>query len=270
MFAVAAGITALVGGGSDDDATPPERTDVVATVPVATEPDETVPSDTVPSDTVPSETVPSDTEPVENPFDEIGVLLVWTSFDAEPLDELEQQAEIDALVADRTVEAVAHPTRVSTLCAGIPVDVPLELTITWQYAGETIRSDPRSATPPGTGACLTNDGAPLSAGTYQVLATDATEDEVGFATTFVVGATEVLQQFENNTDVDICDIGVAPLDTAFYEVYGSEGGPLGPGELVNIVVASVEQDLRSTECDGENFDSRTFFPNATSTEPLVP
>lgn len=263
------------------DATVPELTldttlpDIVVpetaspvTDPAVTEPASTPPPDTAPPDTVPTETseppatVLTTTPDGSNDLISIPDLLAWTSFSEEPLDAAGKQSEVDTLIADRTVDAVAHPTKVSTICAGVPVNAAIDLTVTWQYLGETVQSDPRNAAPPGAGSCIDNGGDPLPAGSYQVFASTADESEVGYVTTFVIGANVVNQRFVNNTDQDICDIGVGPLDTQYYELFVSTDGAITPGDSIDIEVASVEQDLRATLCDGTDLDAFTFFPSS--------
>jgi len=266
------------------DATAPAETAPPESVPAETVPAETVPAETVPAETVPAETVPAETAPPETAppvaasdggngdsgFTTINGLLAWTSFGEEPLDEAAQQSEIDRLIAERTVDAVAHPTAVSTICAGVPVDVQLDFTITWQYLGETVQSDEQSATPPGVGSCIDNGGEPLGAGSYQVFTANADQTEIGNATTFVIGANSVAQSFVNNTDDDICEIGIAPVDTSYYEFFVSEQGAVGPGEFIIVDIASVEQDLLARRCDGSDIGAFTFVPNAGTDQGLAP
>jgi len=289
----------VVGGGDDSsdspdvdiaitvaitEAPPTAATEPAATEPAATEPDapaETEPDETEPAETEPAETEPTETSPPEStppetePSDEDGFttingLLAWTSFDEEPLDDAAQRRAIDQLIADRTVEAVAHPTAVSTICAGVPVDAPLDFTITWHYLGETVQADERSASPPGVGSCIDNDGEALAAGSYQVFTSNDDGSEIGNATTFVIGADTVAQSFVNNTDDDLCEIGVAPIDTSYYELFVSEDGNIGPGELIIIDIASVEQDLLARRCDGSDVGALTFVPDGASDQALAP
>ncbi len=144
------------------------------------------------------------------------------------------------------------------------------MAITWQFAGETVQSTVAAATSPGVGSCLTNDGDPLAAGSYQVFASNSDLSEVGLVTTFVVGANEIIQSFVNNTDVDICEVGVAPIDTGYYESFVAEGGPLAPGELVDIPIATVEQDLSALFCDGTEAGAFPFVPSAFNEQNLAP
>ena len=248
------------------DSTVAPDTEPPATEPPATETDVDVPVSDPPATDAPATSNP-------DPGDELTTmndLLTWTSFAEDPLDEPAQQAEIDRLIAERTVAAVAHPTRVSTICAGIPVDAAIDLSITWQYSGETVQSDPAAATPPGVGACLDNDGEPLAAGSYQVFASNSDLSEIGFATTFVVGADGITQTFLNNTESGICEVGVAPIDTAYYEFFIVDGGTLAPGELLNIPIATVEQDLAARFCDGTEVGALVFSPSVFDAQNLAP
>lgn len=237
-------------------------------------PDDSESADTTPDGTTATTEITATTAPVDasddDRRDEISRLLAWTSFSETPLDPDAEQIEIARLIADPAVEAVASTGTVSTLCAGLPVDADFDLTITWQYRGVTVQSDAASATPPGVGSCLSNDGAPLDAGSYQVLATNADESDNGFATTFVVGAASVTQLFVNNSDVDICEVAIAPLDTAFYELFQPEDGPLRPGELLVIDVADVDQEVRTGLCSGTDLEPFTFDPSDAREQDLAP
>ncbi len=204
------------------------------------------------------------------PLDSVGQLLAWTSFSSTPLDDAGQQSMIESLISTRQVVAVAHPTAVSAICAGIPVDVDLSFDIVWEFGGDEVSRTPVDAAPPGAGGCIENGDDPLPAGSYQVYALGTAADDVGYATTFVVGANEVAQSFVNNSDVDICDIGLGPIDTGFYELFVSRGGPIPPGDTIIIDVASVEYDLRAASCDGDVLGDLSFLPDAFSDQPLAP
>lgn len=189
-------------------------------------------------------------------------LVSWTSFSELPLADDQRTAEIERLIAERAVEAVASSGSVAEICAGIPVGTALDFVITWQHLGATIQQDERQAVEPGVGSCVDNAGEPLLAGSYQVFAASADETELGFATTFVVGANPVEQLFTNNSETDICDIGVAPVDTSFYEFFTSTSGPILSGEQISIQIAGVEQDLRARTCSGGDLESLTFTPSS--------
>lgn len=249
--------------------TTPAVTSPADSVPLVTTPPVTAPQVTAPQVTVaPVTTLVDTTPPSDSGLTSIDQLLAWTSFSEEPLVAAEQQAEIDALIELRFVEAVAHPTTVSTICAGIPVDAAMDLTIVWQYLGETVQTDDVAAAPPGVGSCIDNGGDPLGAGSYQVFAATPDLVDIGYATTFVVGASTVTQTFVNNSDQDLCDVGLGPLDTQFYEFFVSENGIIVPGDLLEIDVASVEQDLRATACDGTTLEPFTFFPDSFTDQNL--
>ncbi len=263
---LAGAVFALTRSDASDTVTSEPAVSEPGTEPPAAEPTPEVPASDPPATGAPAS---SNLDPVDDLMT-IDDLLVWTSFAEDPLDEPAQQAEIDRLIVERTVAAVAHPTRVSTICAGIPVNAVIDLSITWQYGGVTVQSDPAAATPPGVGACLDNDGEPLAAGSYQVFASNSDLSEIGFATTFVVGAEGITQSFLNNTDGDICEVGVAPIDTAYYESFVVDGGTLAPGELLNIPIATVDQDLSARFCDGTDVGEFVFSPSASSTQNLGP
>ena len=99
---------------------------------------------------------------------------------------------------------------------------------------------------------------------------DPGESEVGFVTTFVISATQVAQSFVKNTDVAICDIGVASLSTAYYEFFTPADGPNQPGQLINVTVASIDQDVRVRPCGGDDLENLTFSPNALVDQPMTP
>ena len=249
----------------------------VATGPAESTPQETDASaNTAPATEVVDETSPATDAPDTTEVDEgdgpqlttIPQLVSWTSFFELPLTDDQRAAEIDRLIAERTVAAVASPGSVAEICAGIPVGAPIDLVITWQHLGETIQQDERQAVEPGVGSCVDNAGEPLLAGSYQVFAASADESELGFATTFVVGANPVEQLFTNNSETDICDIGVAPVDTSFYEFFTSTSGPILPGEQISIQVAGVEQDLRARTCSGGDLESLTFTPSSDDIQNL--
>lgn len=261
--------TAVPASDSTEPGTETIATEPVDTEPAATEPPVTDPAVTTPPTEPATSDVVGATEPdSDDDLTAIDQLLAWTSFAEDPLDDSARQAEIDRLLVEKTVEAVAHPTRVSTICAGIPVNAALDFDIVWQFAGETVQTDTFSAAPPGVGSCIDNAGEPLAAGSYQVFAANDDESVVGFATTFVVGASEITQTFINNTDADICEVGVAPIDTAYYELFVIDPGPLAPGELLTIPIAAVEQDLSARYCDGTDVGALVFLADASATQNL--
>lgn len=244
-----------------------ESSVTVAGAPLETD----VGTETAPDTEVTGETTPATDDPditttsgADDPpeLTEIPQLVSWTSFSELPLADDQRAAEIDRLIAERTVEAVASPGSVAEICAGIPVGTAIDFVITWQHLGQTIQQDERQAVEPGVGSCVNNAGEPLLAGSYQVFAASVDESELGFATTFVVGANPVEQLFTNNSETDICDIGVAPVDTSFYEFFTSTGGPILPGEQISIQIAGVEQDLRARTCSGGDLESLTFTPSS--------
>jgi hypothetical protein len=277
-IAADSGTVALDPNISDPDAvetlpaeSAPADTDIDTDIDPDIDPDTRLGADTTNATTTPAAEGPDTTEAGEgdgNELTSIPQLVSWTSFSELPLSDDQRTAEIDRLIAARTVEAVASPGTVAEICAGIPVGAPIDLVITWQYLGETIQHDERQAVEPGVGSCIDNAGEPLKAGSYQVFAANADESELGFATTFVVGANPIEQLFTNNSETDICDIGVAPVDTSFYEFFTSTSGPILSGEQISIQVAGVEQDLRARTCSGGDLESLTFTPSSEAAQNL--
>ncbi len=62
--------------------------------------------------------------------------------------------------------------------------------------------------------------------------------------------------------MDICDVGIGPLHTQYYELLRVDQWRHCPGEFVDVDLVSVEQDICATTCDGTDLDAVTFVPNS--------
>ncbi len=264
-------------------ATDPPATEPVVTAPPATEPPATEPPATEPPAT-PAVSAPAGEQippaagddPGAAPDDDAVVAITdvvpaLAAFPEHITDPAALAAEVTVLLASGRHD-VASPTPVSTLCAAVPLDGPLDVSGRWQLDGRPLSSsEPRALGPPGFGDCIDNDGDALDDGAYQFIAVDieGTESAAG---TFVAGAARIEQRFRNNGDDAVCAILIGPSSSDYYEAYPFRGPPpVRPGDIVTIPVADVRQDVRTIGCaDGEPLSQFSFDPTTADAQDLTP
>jgi hypothetical protein len=181
----------------------------------------------------------------------------------------EAQTAIDELLATGRHD-IAVPGRTATICAAVPMSQALALEGRWEHDGRRIAmSDLTRRDAPGYGECLDDDGDILEAGAYQYIASDS-EGRESAAGGIVLGAALVEQRFENDGDVAICTIRIAPSTTRYFEAYVFDAAPIAPGAIVALRVAAVEHDVQTLACDGTVLTSFSFTPDADVVQPLDP
>ncbi len=172
------------------------------------------------------------------------------------LEDADRQPLIDAALAegDNTVAVEAEP---GTLCAIVPIAVPVMAGGRWERNGEPIApSIEQRRDPPGFGDCITNDNAEaFREGVYQFVAVGPT-GATSAAASVVVGVEAVDVWLVNNGDEPVCLVLISPSRADYYESHDTES-PLLPGEAIAISAAAVEHDVRVFACPPDD-SVRTF------------
>ncbi|MEP4648615.1 MAG: hypothetical protein ABJ314_00395, partial [Ilumatobacter sp.] len=181
--------------------------------------------------------------------------------EAELLDDTQQVARIEELLASTDTPPISTADEVNTLCAGVVVLEPVEASAVWYLDGvEFANSGPMRLDTASAGHCLVGAGAPLAPGTYEVEFVDV-RDNTSSKEAFTVGAATVDQVVVNDTGGPICEFDVAPAPALSFSVF-EFNPPLADGEEIVIGVADVELAAQSVDCDGNVLQEFTFTPTA--------
>jgi len=167
---------------------------------------------------------------------------------------------------------VATATPAGMLCAAAALDAPLEVVGRWERDSQEVSvSDPSPVGAPGFGDCLDDGGDRLPDGAYQFLVADL-DGQQSAAATLVVGAAPLTQVFVNDGDEPICAVRIAPSSAGYFEAYDLTARPLAPGATMALVIADVEQAVRTSACgeDAAALTSFEFEPDPAVTRPLGP
>ena len=166
---------------------------------------------------------------------------------------------------------VATESPAGSLCAAVALDAPLEGVGRWERDGQQVSAtEPSPVGPPGFGDCLDDEGDRLEEGVYQFLVADHGGRESA-ATTLVLGAPAVEAAVrQRRRRRHVCAVRIAPSAAGYFEAYDLSGSPLAPGATMALVVADVEQAVRTTGCgdDAPELASFEFDPDPTTPRPL--
>lgn len=176
----------------------------------------------------------------------------------------DREAAIGAVLANGAT-TVAVLTEPGTLCAVVPLQVPVMAEFRWERNGEPIGTGAEQRRdPPGFGECITRpNGEAFDEGTYQYVAIGPT-GATSAAASVVVGVEPVDTWFVNNGDEPVCLVLLSPTRADYYEGHDTDT-PLLPGEAMSISAAAVEHDVRVFGCQ-PNESLRTF---TMTPEPLT-